>query len=84
VVSASPSFIEVTNPSAAFYGVAALVFRRRMALLIDWTPDVMICQTSIPSRTGLGIAHGARSSAACWASRWSGVRVILGDTDNTP
>ena len=79
------SFIEVTNPSAAFYGVggAKISSQDGVAVRLDAQGSV-ICQTSITEQ-----GQGAESLTAQIVGSVLGVsmervRVILGDTDNTP
>jgi carbon-monoxide dehydrogenase large subunit len=83
--SAFASFIEVTNPSAAFYGVggARISSQDGVAVRLDATGNV-ICQTSVTEQ-----GQGAESLTAQIVGSVLGVpmervRVILGDTDNTP
>jgi carbon-monoxide dehydrogenase large subunit len=79
------SFIEVTNPSAAFYGVggARISSQDGVAVRLDAQGSV-ICQTSITEQ-GQGseslTAQIVGSVLGVWMER---VRVISGDTDNTP
>jgi len=79
------SFIEVTNPSAAFYGVggAKISSQDGVAVRLDAQGSV-ICQTSITEQ-----GQGSESLTAQIVGSVLGVpmvrvRVILGDTDNTP
>ena len=79
------SFIEVTNPSAAFYGVggAKISSQDGVAVRLDAQGSV-ICQTSISEQ-----GQGSESLTAQIVGSVLGVpmarlRVILGDTDNTP
>ena len=79
------SFIEITNPSAAFYGVggAKISSQDGVAVRLDAQGSV-ICQTSITEQ-----GQGSESMTAQVVGSVLGipigrVRVILGDTDNTP
>jgi carbon-monoxide dehydrogenase large subunit len=79
------SFIEVTNPSAAFYGVggARISSQDGVAVRLDAQGSV-ICQTSITEQ-----GQGSESLTAQIVGSGLGVsmdrvRVILGDTDMTP
>ncbi len=68
------SFIEVTNPSAAFYGVG---------VRLDATGSV-ICQTSITEQGQGSESLTAQIVGSVLGVSMERVRVILGDTDNTP
>src|SRR5271155_4568975 len=79
------SFIEVTNPSAAFYGVggARISSQDGATLRLDPTGAVF-CHTGVTEQ-----GQGAESvMAQCVATSFGvpleRVRVITGDTDNTP
>ncbi|MGB6254429.1 MAG: xanthine dehydrogenase family protein molybdopterin-binding subunit [Bradyrhizobium sp.] len=79
------SFIEVTNPSAAFYGVggAKISSQDGVAVRLD-AQGAVICQTSITEQ-----GQGSESLTAQIVGSEVGVsmervRVILGDTDQTP
>ncbi|MGB7118561.1 MAG: xanthine dehydrogenase family protein molybdopterin-binding subunit [Bradyrhizobium sp.] len=79
------SFIEVTNPSAAFYGVggAKISSQDGVAVRLD-AQGAVICQTSITEQ-----GQGSESLTAQIVGSVVGVsmvrvRVILGDTDQTP
>ena len=79
------SFIEVTNPSAAFYGVggAHISSQDGATLKLDATGSVFV-QSGVTEQ-----GQGAESVLAqCVASSFGvaieRVRVITGDTDNTP
>jgi carbon-monoxide dehydrogenase large subunit len=79
------SFIEVTNPSAAFYGIggAKISAQDGVTMKLD-AQGTIICQTGVTEQ-GQGaeaiIAQVAASSLGVPIER---VRVITGDTDNTP
>jgi aerobic carbon-monoxide dehydrogenase large subunit len=79
------SFIEVTNPSAAFYGVggARISSQDGVALRLDGQGSV-ICQTSITEQGQGSEAITAQIVATVLGVSLERVRVILGDTDNTP
>ena len=79
------SFIEVTNPSAAFYGVggAKISSQDGVAVRMDATGAV-ICQTSITEQGQGSEALTAQIVASVLGVSMARVRVILGDTDNTP
>ena len=79
------SFIEVTNPSAAFYGVggARISSQDGVAVRLDGQGAV-ICQTSITEQGQGSEAITAQIVATALGVSLERVRVILGDTDNTP
>lgn len=79
------SFIEVTNPSAAFYGVggARISAQDGVAVRLDATGHI-ICQTSITEQGQGSEAITAQVVATALGVTMDKVRVILGDTDNTP
>ena len=79
------SFIEVTNPSAAFYGVggAHISSQDGVAVRLDSQGSV-ICQTSITEQGQGSEAVTAQIVATVLGVSLERVRVILGDTDNTP
>src|SRR5215471_12555157 len=79
------SFIEVTNPSAAFYGVggAHISSQDGVAVRLDGQGAV-ICQTSITEQGQGTEAITAQIVATVLGVSLDRVRVILGDTDNTP
>jgi carbon-monoxide dehydrogenase large subunit len=79
------SFIEVTNPSAAFYGVggARISSQDGATLKLDATGAV-ICQSGVTEQgqgTESVLAQIVATSCGVPIER---VRVITGDTDNTP
>jgi carbon-monoxide dehydrogenase large subunit len=79
------SFIEITNPSAAFYGVggAKISSQDGVAVRMDATGTV-ICQTSV-SEQGQGTeSMTAQIVGSVLGVPMDRVRVISGDTDNTP
>jgi carbon-monoxide dehydrogenase large subunit len=79
------SFIEVTNPSAAFYGVggARISSQDGVAVRLDAQGSV-ICQTSITEQGQGSEALTVQIVASVLGVSMDRVRVILGDTDNTP
>ncbi|WP_407151383.1 xanthine dehydrogenase family protein molybdopterin-binding subunit [Bradyrhizobium sp. ORS 86] len=79
------SFIEVTNPSAAFYGVggAKISSQDGVALRLDAQGSV-ICQTSITEQGQGSESLTAQIVGSVLGISMDRVRVILGDTDNTP
>jgi aerobic carbon-monoxide dehydrogenase large subunit len=79
------SFIEVTNPSAAFYGVggAKISSQDGVAVRLD-AQGAVICQTSITEQGQGSESLTAQIVGSVLGVPMSKVRVILGDTDNTP
>jgi carbon-monoxide dehydrogenase large subunit len=79
------SFIEVTNPSAAFYGIggARISSQDGVTIRLDAQGSV-ICQTSITEQGQGSEALTAQIVATVLGLSMERVRVILGDTDNTP
>jgi carbon-monoxide dehydrogenase large subunit len=79
------SFIEVTNPSAAFYGVggARISSQDGVAVRMDATGSI-ICQTSITEQGQGSESLTAQIVGSVLGVSMERVRVILGDTDNTP
>jgi carbon-monoxide dehydrogenase large subunit len=79
------SFIEVTNPSAAFYGVggARISSQDGVAVRLDAQGSV-ICQTSITEQGQGSEALTVQIVASVLGVSMDRLRVILGDTDNTP
>jgi carbon-monoxide dehydrogenase large subunit len=79
------SFIEVTNPSAAFYGVggAKISSQDGVAVRMDATGSI-ICQTSITEQGQGSESLTAQIVGSVLGLSMGRVRVILGDTDNTP
>lgn len=79
------SFIEVTNPAAAFYGVggARISSQDGVAVRLDATGSV-ICQTSITEQGQGSESLTAQIVGSVLGVSMDRVRVILGDTDNTP
>ncbi|HEY3892135.1 MAG TPA: xanthine dehydrogenase family protein molybdopterin-binding subunit [Bradyrhizobium sp.] len=79
------SFIEITNPSAAFYGVggARISSQDGVAVRLDATGSV-ICQTSISEQGQGSESLTAQIVGSVLGVSMPRVRVILGDTDTTP
>src|SRR5690242_3523578 len=79
------SFIEVTNPSAAFYGVggARISAQDGATLKLDATGAV-ICHTGVTEQGQGAEAVMAQVVATAVGVPIERVRVITGDTDNTP
>src|SRR6202166_1868366 len=79
------SFIEVTNPSAAFYGVggARISSQDGVAVRLDAQGSV-VCQTSITEQGQGSESLTAQIVGSVLGVSMERVRVILGDTDNTP
>jgi len=79
------SFIEVTNPSAAFYGVggAKISSQDGVAVRLD-AQGAVICQTSITEQGQGSESLTAQIVGSVLGVPMAQVRVILGDTDNTP
>jgi carbon-monoxide dehydrogenase large subunit len=79
------SFIEVTNPSAAFYGVggAKISSQDGVSVRLDAQGSV-ICQTSITEQGQGSESLTAQIVGSVLGVSMDRVRVILGDTDNTP
>src|SRR5258705_2816506 len=79
------SFIEVTNPSAAFYGVggARISSQDGVAVRLDAQGSV-ICHTSITEQGQGSESLTAQIVGSVLGVSMDRVRVILGDTDNGP
>jgi carbon-monoxide dehydrogenase large subunit len=79
------SFIEITNPSAAFYGVggARISSQDGVAVRMD-AQGSLICQTSITEQGQGSESLTAQIVGSVMGVSMDRVRVILGDTDNTP
>jgi carbon-monoxide dehydrogenase large subunit len=79
------SFIEVTNPSAAFYGVggARISSQDGATLRLDATGAV-ICQSGVTEQGQGTESVLAQVVATSFGVPIERVRVITGDTDNTP
>src|SRR6266699_2375179 len=79
------SFIEVTNPSAAFYGVggAKISAQDGVTMKLD-AQGALICQTGVTEQGQGAEAVIAQVAATAFGVPIERVRVITGDTDNTP
>ncbi|MCG2626718.1 xanthine dehydrogenase family protein molybdopterin-binding subunit [Bradyrhizobium sp. WYCCWR 13023] len=79
------SFIEVTNPSAAFYGVggARISSQDGVAVRLDAQGSV-ICLTSITEQGQGSESLTAQIVGSVLGVSMDRVRVVLGDTDMTP
>ena len=79
------SFIEVTNPNAAFYGVggARISSQDGVAVRLDAQGSV-ICQTSVTEQGQGSESLTAQVVGSVLGVSMERVRVILGDTDATP
>src|SRR6202000_1380871 len=78
-------FIEITNPSAAFYGVggAKISSQDGVAVRMDATGTLFV-QTSITEQGQGSESLTAQIVGSVLGVPMARVRVILGDTDNTP
>jgi carbon-monoxide dehydrogenase large subunit len=79
------SFIEVTNPSAAFYGIggASISAQDGVTMKLD-AQGAIICQTGVTEQGQGAEAVIAQIAASAFGVPIERVRVITGDTDNTP
>jgi carbon-monoxide dehydrogenase large subunit len=79
------AFIEVTNPSAAFYGVggAKITSQDGVTVKLD-AQGALICQTGVTEQGQGAEAVIAQVAASSFGVPLERVRVITGDTDNTP
>src|SRR5205807_8549503 len=79
------SFIEVTNPSAAFYGVggARISSQDGATVRLD-AQGAVICHTGITEQGQGAEAVVAQVVATAFGVPIERVRVATGDTDNTP
>jgi CO/xanthine dehydrogenase Mo-binding subunit len=79
------SFIEVTNPSAAFYGVggAKISSQDGVTVRLD-AQGAVLCHTSITEQGQGSESITAQIVASTLGVSMERVRVFLGDTDNTP
>ena len=79
------SLIEVTNPSAAFYGIggARISSQDGVTVRLD-ASGAVICQTSITEQGQGSESLTAQIVGSVLGVSMERVRVILGDTDNTP
>ena len=79
------SFIEVTNPSAAFYGVggARISSQDGATVRLDAT-GAIFCHSGVTEQGQGAEAVMAQCVASAFGVPIERVRVVLGDTDNTP
>ena len=79
------SFIEVTNPSAAFYGVggARITSQDGATVKLDAQGNVSI-HTGVSEQGQGAEAVVAQCVASAFGVSLDKVRVVMGDTDNTP
>jgi carbon-monoxide dehydrogenase large subunit len=79
------SFVEITNPSAAFYGVggARISSQDGVSLRLD-AAGTIICQTSVTEQGQGAEAVTAQVVATVLGVKLADVRVVSGDTDVTP
>src|SRR6266568_2022140 len=79
------SFVEVTNPSAAFYGVggARISSQDGAAVRLDGTGAV-ICHSGVTEQGQGAEAVIAQVVATAMGVSIERVRILTGDTDNTP
>jgi carbon-monoxide dehydrogenase large subunit len=79
------SFIEVTNPSAAFYGVGGARISSQDGATVKLDAQGMISIHSGVTEQGQGTeAVLAQCVASSFGVPLERVRVVIGDTDNTP
>jgi carbon-monoxide dehydrogenase large subunit len=79
------SFIEVTNPSAAFYGVggAKISAQDGATVRLD-AQGAIFCHTGVSEQGQGAEAVIAQCVASSFGVPIERVRVVMGDTDNTP
>jgi carbon-monoxide dehydrogenase large subunit len=79
------TFVEVTNPSAAFYGVggAKISAQDGATVRLDAT-GAIFCHTGVSEQGQGAEAVIAQCVATSFGVSMDRVRVIMGDTDNTP
>src|SRR3954470_19135622 len=79
------NFVEVTNPSAAFYGVggAKISAQDGATVRLDAT-GAIFCHTGVSEQGQGAEAVIAQCVATSFGVPMDRVRVIMGDTDNTP
>jgi carbon-monoxide dehydrogenase large subunit len=79
------TFVEVTNPSAAFYGVggARISAQDGATVRLDGT-GAIFCHTGVSEQGQGAEAVIAQCVATSFGVPMDRVRVIMGDTDNTP
>ena len=79
------AFVEVTNPSAAFYGIggAKISAQDGVTVRLD-AQGAIICHTGVTEQGQGAEAVIAQVAASSFGVQIERVRVITGDTDNTP
>src|SRR6187455_3594515 len=79
------SFVEVTNPSAAFYGIggAKISAQDGATVRLDAT-GAIFCHTGVSEQGQGAEAVVAQCVATAFGVGLDKVRVVMGDTDNTP
>jgi aerobic carbon-monoxide dehydrogenase large subunit len=79
------AFIEVTNPSAAFYGVggARISSQDGVTIKLD-SQGAIVCHTGVTEQGQGAEAVIAQVAATAFGVALDKVRVVTGDTDNTP
>ena len=79
------AFIEVTNPSAAFYGVggARISSQDGVTIKLD-SQGAIVCHTGVTEQGQGAEAVIAQVAATAFGEPLGKVRVVTGDTDNTP
>ena len=79
------TFVEVTNPSAAFYGVGGAKISAQDGVTIKLDAQgAIVCQTGVTEQGQGTEAVIAQVAASAFGVPIERVRVITGDTDNTP
>lgn len=79
------SFIEVTNPSAAFYGVGGAKISAQDGCTIKLDAQgAIVCHTSVTEQGQGAESVIAQVAASAFGVGMDRVRVVAGDTDNTP
>jgi len=79
------SFIEVTNPSAAFYGVGGAKISSQDGVTIKLDAQgAIVCHTGVTEQGQGAEAVIAQVAASAFGVAIDRVRVVTGDTDNTP
>jgi carbon-monoxide dehydrogenase large subunit len=79
------SFIEVTNPSAAFYGVGGARISSQDGVTVKVDPGgALICHSSVTEQGQGAEAVTAQVLATAFGMPIERIRVSTGDTDNTP
>jgi carbon-monoxide dehydrogenase large subunit len=79
------SFIEVTNPSAAFYGVGGARISSQDGVTVKLDADgALICHSSVTEQGQGAEAVTAQVLATAFGIPIERIRASTGDTDNTP